>query len=151
LRFLRQSTILSPSFRHPFTMLSSHSLQEIEKSSRLAWETLERCSSSTVEFSSASDKIQRLYATLVLIQSESTNPLSALSLCNDDDQLSGLIYECQDPLMSLNSLILTHQRLGIISERHWDNFGNTSLANIERDLLRLLVSFDTLLTSLATL
>jgi len=132
-------------------MLSTHSVQEIEKSLRLAWETLERCSSSTVEFSSANDKIQRLYATLVLIQSESTNPISALSLYGDGDQLSGLIYECQDPLMNLNSLILTHQRLGVISERHWDNFGNTSLANIERDLLRLLASFDTLLTPLVAM
>jgi len=132
-------------------MLSTHSVQEIEKSLRLAWETLERCSSSTVEFSSANDKIQRLYATLVQIQSESTNPISALSLYGDGDQLSGLIYECQDPLMNLNSLILTHQRLGVISERHWDNFGNTSLANIERDLLRLLASFDTLLTPLVAM
>jgi len=51
--------------------------------------------------------------------------------------------------MNLNSLILTHQRLGVISERHWDNFGNASLANIERELLRLLLSFDSLLTSFA--
>jgi hypothetical protein len=125
-------------------MISGHSLQEIDKSVRLAWGTLERCSS-TLEFSSASDQTKRLYATLLHIQNECTNPDSALSLYGDDDQLSDLISGCQDPLLSLNSLILTHERLGVISQRHWDNFGSTTLANIERELLRLLTNFDTLL------
>jgi hypothetical protein len=129
---------------------STHYLHELAKTAQLAYEALEHCSSSTADVSSASDNVQQLYARLVLIQTECSNPVSALSLCcSDGDPLSGLVSQCQDPLMNLNSLILTHGRLGVISERHWDNFGNASLANIERELLRLLVSFDSILTSFA--
>jgi hypothetical protein len=41
--------------------------------------------------------------------------------------------------LNLNSLILTHQRPGVIGERQWDNFGNASLPNIERELLCLFI------------
>jgi len=133
------------------TMSSSPALQEIEKSLQLTYETLVRCSSSTADVSAATDKLQRLYQTLVLLQTECANPLSPLSLyaADVDDRLAGLAYECQDPLMNLNSLILTHQRLGVISERHWGNFGGASLANIERELMRLLGGFDALLGEFA--
>jgi hypothetical protein len=130
---------------------SSHALQEIEKSLQLAYDTLARCSASTAEVSTAADKLQRLYHALALLQAWRADPLSPLSLyaADVDDRLSELAGACLEPLINLNSLILTHQRLGVISERHWGNFGGASLANIERELLQLLGGFDALLGEFA--
>jgi hypothetical protein len=120
------------------------SSSDIEKLLQFLYDTLMRCSSSTAEVSTTIEKLQRLYQTLVLLQAQSTNAHFL-----PDHQLADLAYQCQDPLINLNTLILTHQRLGVISERHWGNFGGASLLNIERELVRLLGGFDALLGDFA--
>jgi hypothetical protein len=125
-------------------MSSSSALHEIEKLQQFLYDTLMRCSSSTAEVSTTIEKLQRLYQTLILFQAQCTNPHFL-----PDHRLADLAYQCQDPLINLNTLILTHQRLGVISERHWGNFGGASLLNIERELVRLLGGFDALLGDFA--